>query len=81
MDIKFGTVVTYEQIQDLPIGTIVKYEVYPGLNGGMPPTWTMDVRMLNGRKVLGFPGMPFGRPGYPNQFVHGENGKITILSA
>lgn len=65
---------------NIPVGATVRYDVFTSANGVSGPTWTMEVRMLGDKKVLGFPNIPFGRPGYPDQFVHGQNGSMTILT-
>lgn len=58
---------------DIPVGALVRYAGDVGVNGVSGPTWDMEVMMRDGKKVLGFPGCP------ADQFIHGQNGTMTIL--
>jgi len=60
---------------DIPVGAMVSYA--HGVDGGSVDTC---VCMREGKKVLGIPGVPFSRTGYPDLFYHGQNGIMTILS-
>ena len=63
---------------DIPVGSTVKWDSDVGLNGVSGPTRTMVVAMRNGEKVLKFSDSPV-KPGYPEQFIFGQFGVMTIL--